>query len=63
MKIMQYAPIIVLALIALGLVAVKIYRPHGAVRTNAIGDRTVSALALPRVPARRATVMSAPELV
>jgi hypothetical protein len=63
MKIMQHAPIIVLALMALGLLAVKIYRPHGAVRVNAIGDPTLSLFALSRVLACRSTVMSAPELV
>jgi hypothetical protein len=62
MKIMQYAPIIVLALIALGLTAVKLYRPHGAVRINVIGDPTFSPLALTGVPACRSTVMTAPEL-
>jgi hypothetical protein len=37
MKIMQYTPIIVLAVLALGIMTVRVYRPHGAVRINAIG--------------------------
>ena len=41
----KYAPIIVLAILALGIVAVTIYRPHGAVRGNTIGANAASAIA------------------
>ena len=48
MKIMQYTPIIVLAVLALGIMAVKVYRPHGAVRINAIDVVAPSAVASAR---------------
>jgi hypothetical protein len=34
---MKYTPIIVLVILALGITAVTLYRPHRAVRLNAIG--------------------------
>ena len=45
---MQYTPIIVLAALALGIMAVKVYRPHGAVRINAIDVAAPSAVASAR---------------
>jgi hypothetical protein len=36
MNIMQHTPIIVLLMLALGIAAVKIYKPDGAVRVNAV---------------------------
>jgi hypothetical protein len=33
---MKYTPIIVLVILALGITAVALYRPHGTVRVNAI---------------------------
>jgi hypothetical protein len=38
---MRHAPIIVLVILALGLAAVTLYRPHDAVRANAIGGVVV----------------------
>jgi hypothetical protein len=44
---MNYAPIIVLVILALGITAVTLYRPHGAIRVNVIDPRAgvLSALA------------------
>jgi hypothetical protein len=35
--VVKYAPIIVLVILALGIIAVTIYRPHGSSRVNSIG--------------------------
>lgn len=40
---MRYAPIIVLIILALGIVAVTIYRPHGSPRVNGIGTSSAFA--------------------
>jgi hypothetical protein len=39
----KYAPIIVLVILALGITAVTIYRPHGSLRVNSIGTSSVFA--------------------
>ena len=41
---MKYAPIIVLIILALGVAAVTIYRPHGRPRVHSIGPGCVSCI-------------------
>jgi hypothetical protein len=35
--VVKYAPIIVLVILTLGIIAVTIYRPHGSPRVNLVG--------------------------
>jgi hypothetical protein len=40
--VVKYAPIIVLVILTLGIIAVTIYRPHGSPRVNSIGTSSAS---------------------
>ena len=59
MNIMQHTPIIVLAMLALGIAAVKVYKPDGAVRVNAVGGPAISHLLAPVSSGSRFTPISA----
>jgi hypothetical protein len=49
MNVMQHTPIIVLVMLALGIVAVKIYKPDGAVRANPVRGSTIPHMLPPAV--------------
>ena len=49
MNILQHTPILVLVMLALGIVAVKIYKPDGAVRVNPVNGSVMPRLLPPAV--------------